>query len=251
MEILNRGKAGTAALGVYGAVALLVGALLLAITMGGVFLLLPLAYVTTACILLSRDSFRDLRQLTKLVPIIVIASTLLWQEQYQPSGTSSAASFPLMSGFLVGIEMSVRAVVMVLAISAFVRTVDISELTGLLERLSGSEAFSFVFGLAFNFSQRLERIARDTLNAIKLRGGFRVRNLAVSVRYLLSSTTLKALAKSEDMAYAAEARAFGAGREMPNPLHRDYPNASWLDVAALAGTTGLVILAFALRLALA
>ena len=251
MEILSHGKTRTAALGVYGAIVLLVGALLLAITMGGVFLLLPLGYVTATCILFSRESFRDLRQLTKLVPIIVIASTLLWQEQYQLPAIPGATSFGFVSGFLVGIEMSVRAVVMVLAVSAFLRTIEISELTGLLEKASGSEAFSFVFGLAFNFTQSLERIARDALNAIRMRGGFRVSNLMISARYLISSTTLKALAKSEDMAYAAEARAFGARREMSNPLQRDYPSASWLDLATLAGTTGVVILSFVLRLALA
>jgi len=251
MEIFAKSQAGTQPIGVYGAITILAGALLLALSMGGAFLLIPLIYAAMVCLLFSREAFRDLRQIVVLVPVVIVVSTLLWQADYiDPSPMAMATSSPLVAGFIVGVEMSVRAVVTVLAVSVFVRTVKSSDLTYLIESVSGSKSFSFVLGLALNIRPYLERISRDTLNAIKMRGGFRVSNLAISVRHLMSSTTLKALAKSEDMAYAAEARAFGARREMPNSLQRDYPTASWLDLGILAGTTGVVILSFVLRLAL-
>ena len=248
MEVFGKSQTGTQTLGVYGAIAFLMGGVLLAVTMNGVFLLIPLAYAATAGLLFSREAFRDLKQLVKLIPIIVVSSTLLWQEEYPlPSGMPSVTSSPFFSGFLIGVEMSARAVVMVLAVSVFMRTVRVSELTRVLERASRSESFPFVFGLALNIAPNLERIGRDTLNAIKLRGGFRLRNLASSVSHLLSSTTLNALAKCQDISYAAEARAFGSGRNATSSAHRDRPTPSRVDFFVLIATGVVVVLSFVLK----
>jgi len=248
VEVFGKSQTGAQTLGVYGAITLLMGGVLLAVAMNGVFLLIPLAYAATAGLLFSREAFRDLKQLVKLTPLIVVSSTLLWQEEYPlPSGMPFLTSSPFFTGFLVGVEMSARAVVMVLAVSVFMRTVKVSELSCVLERASGSESFSFVFGLALNIAPYLERIGRDTLNAIKLKGGFQLRNLASSVSHLLSSTTLNALAKCQDISYAAEARAFGSGRSMTNSAHRDSPTASRIDLSVLIATTVVVVLSFILK----
>ena len=245
MEVFGKSQTGTQTLGLYGAITFLMGGVLLAVAMNGIFLLIPLAYAATAALLFSRRAFRDLKQLAKLIPIIVVSSTLLWQEEYPlPSGMPSVTSFPFFSGLLVGTEMSARAIVMVLAVSVFMRTVKISELTRLFEKASRSESFSFVFGLALNITPYLERIARDTLNAIKLRGGFQLRNLASSVKHLLSSTTLNALEKCQDISYAAEARAFGTARTTTRPAQRDLPTASRTDLAVFVTTAIIVVLSF-------
>ena len=245
MEVFGKSQAGTETLGVYGAVTFLAGGVLLAVAMNGIFLLIPLAYAATAGLIFSRKAFRDLKQLTKLIPIIVVSSTLLWQEEYPlPSEMPALTSSPFFSGFLVGVEMSARAIVMVLAVSVFMRTVKISELSRLLERASRSESFSFVFGLALNTAPYLERIGRDTLNAIKLRGGFQLTNLTSSARHLLSSTTLNALAKCQDISYAAEARAFGIARTATRSGPRDLPPPSRTDFAVLITTVIVVVLSF-------
>lgn len=246
MEIFAKSQTGTQTLGVYGGITLLMGGVLLAVAMNGIFLFIPLAYAATAGLFFSREAFRDLKQLAKLIPIIVVSSTLLWQEEYPlPSAMPSLTSSPFFSGFLVGAEMSARAIVMVLAVSVFMRTVKISELTRVFEKTTRSESFSFVFGLALNITPYLERIARDTLNAIKLRGGFQLRNLASSVRHLLSSTTLNALEKCQDISYAAEARAFGIARTKTNSAQRDLPTPSRTDLAVLVMTAIVVVLSFA------
>ena len=245
MEIFSKSQTDIESLGVYGAIVLLAGALALAITMNDVMLLVPLAYVVAMCLFFSREAFRDLKQLTKLVPVIIVASTLLWQEEYgRPSTWSAVTPYPFVTGFIVGVEMSVRAVVIVLAVSAFVRTVKISELSYLIEKVSRSKSFSFVFGLAFNISPYLERISRQTFNAIKLRGGFRLRNLTSSARYLLSSTTLNALAKCQDISYAAEARAFGSRRSVASSARTDPPAPSRIDLIVLIVTAIMIVLSF-------
>ena len=255
MALLNKGSGDTKTIGVFGALGYLAGALVLATGMGGIRLLIPLAYVVGVCALFSRGSFRDLRQLTRFVPVVIVLSALLWREEYQPTivwkmdfdlllSVSNGPSMPFVSGLLVGVEMSIRAVVMVLAISAFVRTVKFNELCGLFERVSKSQTFSFIFGLALNLTPYLERIAKDTMNSIKLRGGFRLRNLASSVRYMLSSTMLNALAKCDDISYAAEARAFGIGGERVASNSGNQLTATRADFAMLLATGTVLTFAF-------
>jgi len=246
MAILAKSQTGTQSIGVYGAITVLAGALLLAISMAGAFLLIPLVYAAVVCLLFSRRAFRDLKQIVILVPAVIAVSTLLWQADYIDTSPMSAVTpSPFLAGFLVGVEVSVRAVVTVLAVSAFVRTVKFSELSYLIESVSRSKSFSFVFGLAFNIRPYLERISRDTLNAIKMRGGFRPRNMASSVRYLLSSTTLNALAKCQDLSYAAEARAFGSARSAARPACRDQIRPSRTDLVILVTTAIVIALSFA------
>jgi energy-coupling factor transporter transmembrane protein EcfT len=136
---------------------------------------------------------------------------------------------------------------MVLAVSAFVRTVRLSDLTYLIETATRSKNFSFVFGLAFNMKPYLERISRDTLNAIRMRGGFRLRNMASSTTYLLSSTTLNALVKCQDIAYAAEARAFGSERSIARSTRKDHVRLSSTDFLILAITAAIVAMSFVLK----
>jgi hypothetical protein len=246
MAILVKSQTDTKSLSVYGAITILVGGLLLATLMDGVFLLIPLVYAAAACLFFSREAFHDLRQIVMLVPVVIVVSTLLWQAEYiDTSHMSAVMSSPYVAGFFVGVEMSVRAVVIVLAVSAFVRTVKFSELSYLIENVSRSKSFSFVFGLAFNIRPYLERISRDTLNAIKMRGGFRPRNMASSVRYMLSSTTLNALAKCQDLSYAAEARAFGSAGGAACPARGDRIRPSRTDLVILIMTAIVVALSFA------
>jgi energy-coupling factor transporter transmembrane protein EcfT len=225
--------------------------MLTAVTMNGLFLTVPVAYAAVVCLLFCQPALRDLKQLGRFIPIVIIASTLLWQEEFQsPSTTATVHSSiysALLPGFLIGVEMSARAVAMVLAISVFMRTTNFSDLSRLLEKLSRSQAFSFVFGLAFNLTPYLERLARDTLNAIKLRGGFQARNLASSVKCLLSSTTLNALAKCDDISYAAEARAFGATRRKGRFGSGWSASLSRYDLILAALTSAVVLLSFSFR----
>lgn len=248
MEILFKSQTDSQPLSVFGSIILLTGALVLATLMNGVLLLIPLAYAVATCLLFSREGFRDLKQIAMLIPVVIAVSTLLWQAEYIDAPSISAlTTSPLLAGFFVGVEMSLRAVSMVLAVSAFVRTVRLSDLTYLIEKATRSKNFSFVFGLALNMKPYLERISRDTLNAIKMRGGFRLSNMVSSTSYLLSSTTLNALAKCQDISYAAEARAFGSERSIAHSTHKDHVRPFSTDFLILAITVAIVVLSFVLK----
>jgi len=248
MEIFAKSQTDTEPLSIYGAITLLAGGLLLATLMDGTYLTVSLIYAVVACLLFSREALHDLRQLMALVPATIAVSTLLWQAEYGDISPESVLSFsPDLTGFLVGVEMSVRAVVIVLAISVFVRTAKFSELAHLIENGSGSKSFSFVLGLAFNIRPHLERISRDTLNAIKMRGGFRLSNLVSSFKYLLSSTTLNSLMKCQDLSYAAEARAFGSARNTAQLGRGDQIRPNRTDLAILVTTVIVVVLSLAAK----
>ncbi len=248
MEILVKSQTDTQSLSVYGSIILLAGALLLATLMNGALLLIPVVYAAATCLLFSREGFRDLKQIAMLIPVVIVTSTLLWQAEYIDTPSVSAmTTSPLLTGFFVGVEMSLRAVSMVLAVSAFVRTVRLSDLTYLIEKATKSKNFSFVFGLALNMKPYLERISRDTLNAIKMRGGFRVSNMVSSTSYLVSSTTLNALAKCQDISYAAEARAFRSERSMAGSAPKDHVRLSSTDLLILLATAGVIATSFVLR----
>jgi len=247
MEILVKSQTDTQPLSVYASIILLAGTLVLTTLMNGALLLIPLAYATATCLLLSREGFRDLKQIAMFIPVVILISTILWQAEYIDTPSTSPTTAPLLAGFFVGIEMSLRAVSMVLAVSAFVRTVRLSDLTYLIEKSTKSRSFSFVFGLALNMKPYLERISRDTLNAIKMRGGFRLNNMVSSVSYLVSSTTLNALAKCQDISYAAEARAFGSERSIARSARNDHVHPSSTDFVIIAITAAIVAVSFVLK----
>lgn len=144
------------------------------------------------------------------------------------------------AGLEAGLQMALRAMVILVAVDGFSRSVGISEIAGMLERL-GLAGLGFSLGVAFNLLPSLRQISTNTWRSLRMRGGLR-RQRWRALQLFLVTVMANGLRRGEEIALAAEARAYTPERSRALPLKYGK-----LDRAILA--TGLVIiLAFLLIL---
>ncbi len=122
-------------------------------------------------------------------------------------------------GLALGLEMSARALAILLAAAGFAATVPVVAVAGLLDRF-GLQGLGFSLGVAVNMLPVLQGTAATTWQAFRQRGGFRRRPLR-SLRLILATMIAETLRKAEDVVAAAHARGFGASRRVaPVPRGR-------------------------------
>jgi len=110
------------------------------------------------------------------------------------------------NGLTTGLQMALRALVILVAVDGFSSRADISEIAGLLERI-GLRGLGFSLGVAFNLLPGLRQSATNAWHSLRMRGGLR-RKRWVGLQYLVVTVISNALRRAEDIALAAEARAF-------------------------------------------
>jgi energy-coupling factor transporter transmembrane protein EcfT len=130
-------------------------------------------------------------------------------------------------GLLAGLQIAMRFIVVVVAVHGLTSTVDISALAGLLERF-GLQGLGFSLGVALNLLPVLQQSAANAWHSLWMRGGLR-RQWGRGLRLLLVTVVSNALRRAEDIALAAEARAFAPECARPMPLQ-----AGKLDLLASA-----------------
>ncbi len=113
-------------------------------------------------------------------------------------------------GFLLGLQMTVRAVTILMTTSVFTRLTSVGDLAALLSGWGMGE-LGFVLGLAVNLLPVVRRISANTLTAMRLRGGFRRHRLR-ALRLMLVTILVNVLRYGDEMVCAAEARAFNNTR---------------------------------------
>ncbi len=134
-----------------------------------------------------------------------------------------------------GLQMVLRAVVILVAVDGFSTAVEIGEIAGLSERL-GLRGLGFSIGVAFNLLPALRQSGSNTWHSMWMRGGLRSRPLR-SLRLMLVTMLTNALRRGDEIALAAEARAFTPERSRAIPLKRgtlDLPLVFLLVVCFLA-----------------
>lgn len=133
---------------------------------------------------------------------------------------------------------ALRALVVLVAINGLARSVNVVEVAGLLERL-GLTGLGFAMGVAVNLLPALLDSARSGWYSLKMRGGLR-RQWWRGLQLLFLTVVTNAIRRAEDIALAAEARAYTPERSRVQPLKRG--RLDWAVAAA-----GLAaVLAFAL-----
>ncbi len=146
---------------------------------------------------------------------LVILPHTLWMHER----TTGIAGIPFSTtGLLIGLQMALRAATVILVIDIFSRTVDISEVAGLLERL-GLRGLGFSVGIAVNLLPSLRQSSRHAWYSLRMRGGLRAQRWQ-GLGYFLVTVITNALRRAEDIALAAEARAFAPERARAQPLKR-------------------------------
>jgi len=162
-----------------------------------------------------------------LLGMILIASLLFGGE------TRDASLFGIdysMDGLKNGLLMILRAVVILVAVDGFSSAVEIGEVAGLAERL-GLRGLGFSIGVAFNLLPALRQATANTWHSLWMRGGLRRRRL-YSLRLMLVTILTSALQRGDEIALAAEARAFTPERSRAIPLRRGRLDA-WLGLPLL------------------
>ncbi len=127
-------------------------------------------------------------------------------------------------GLIAGLHAGARFWVVLLAVHGFTQAVDIPSLAGTLERF-GLQGLGFSIGVALNVVPSLKDSALKSWYSLKMRGGFRKQWFRGAQLFLVVVIT-NALRQAEDIALAAEARAFSPEKARPMAIQRS--RSDWL-----------------------
>lgn len=110
------------------------------------------------------------------------------------------------AAILNGAQMTLRAIVILLAADGLSSSVNIIEIAGLLER-SGFQGLGFSIGVASNLLPDLCQSSTNAWHSLRMRGGLRA-NWWRGIQLLLLTVLSNALRHAEEIVLAAEVRAF-------------------------------------------
>jgi energy-coupling factor transporter transmembrane protein EcfT len=137
-------------------------------------------------------------------------------------------------GLTASLQILMRVIVVLLAVDGFTNAVDISAIAGLLERF-GLSGLGFSLGVALNLLPSLQAAARHTWHSLWMRGGLRHQRWR-GMRLLVLTILTNALRRTEEIALAADGRAFCPEQPRPIPLR-----AGSLDRVVMAGAVVLTL----------
>jgi len=110
------------------------------------------------------------------------------------------------AAILSGIQMTLRAAVILLAADGLSSSVNIMEVAGLLER-GGLRGLGFSIGVATNLLPDLRQSSTNAWHSLRMKGGFRAQ-WKRGVQLLVVTIFSNALRHAEQIVLAAEVRAF-------------------------------------------
>lgn len=117
-----------------------------------------------------------------------------------------------------GLRLAARALVLLWAVEAVTSSVDIAQIAGILERM-GFRGLGFSLGIAANLLPSLHRSWVCARESLWMRGGFRAARWR-ALELLFVTVVGNALARSREIAIAAECRAYDPEQSRPAPLRR-------------------------------
>ena len=136
------------------------------------------------------------------------------------------------NGAQAALQIGLRFVVVLTAVDGFTHIVDISQIAGLLERL-GLRGLGFSLGVALNLLPSLQQSSIHAWQSLRLRGGLR-KNKWRGLRLLILTIVTNALRRAEEIALAAESRAFSPDCYRPAPLKTTFLDRLLLPVGMVA-----------------
>lgn len=119
-------------------------------------------------------------------------------------------------GLLVALQIACRLIVILVVLDGFTSVVDVVAMAGLLERF-GLRGLGFSMGVALNLMPALQQSGANAWYSLKMRGGLRAQRWR-GVQLLTMTIVTNALRRAEEIALAAEARAFSPDKSRPMPI---------------------------------
>jgi energy-coupling factor transporter transmembrane protein EcfT len=135
-------------------------------------------------------------------------------------------------GLLNAVQIALRIVVVLVSVQGLTSSVDISSIAGLLER-AGLHGLGFSFGIAVNLLPSLQQSAQNAWRSLWMRGGLRKKRWR-AIRLLAVTILANALKQAEEIALAAEARAFSPAQARSLPIRMGKWDWAILTSAVLA-----------------
>ena len=120
------------------------------------------------------------------------------------------------NGDQLALQIGLRFVVVLTAVDGFTHAVDVVQIAGLLERL-GLRGLGFSLGVALNLLPSLQQSSIHAWQSLRMRGGLRQKKWR-GLRLLVVTIITNALRRAEEIALAAESRAFSPDTCRPAPL---------------------------------
>ena len=173
---------------------------------------------------LMRPRWLGMIVLLALPPIFFIGDLdrSLWLIRYSSEGLANS------------LQIILRIIVVLVAVDGFTSAVDIASIAGLLERF-GLRGLGFSMGVALNLLPSLQTAALNTWHGLWMRGGLRAQRWR-GIRLLFLTIITNALRRTEEIALAAEGRAFSPEQSRALPLR-----AGSLDWAVVSGMIALTL----------
>lgn len=140
-------------------------------------------------------------------------------------------------GFQAAYQIALRFLVVMGAVEGFTNAVDISTIAGMLERL-GLKGLGFSMGVALNLLPSMKMSITQSWNTLKMRGGLR-KKWWRGLRLFALTSLSNGLRRAEEIALAAEARAFSPEKARPAPIEKS--PLDWLIIPLAAVSLGLVV----------
>jgi energy-coupling factor transporter transmembrane protein EcfT len=181
-----------------------------------------LPWLAGICLLIAALCYpRAFRRLIQVRPLVLIAllslpPIFLIGDIDRSLGVIGYSS----EGLGEGVQIAVRIIVVLIAVDGLTGSVDISALAGLLER-AGLHGLGFSIGVALNLLPSLQQSALNAWRSLLMRGGLRKKRWR-GLQLLAFTIVANALSRAEEIALAAEARAFSPelARSLPVKVGR-------------------------------
>jgi energy-coupling factor transporter transmembrane protein EcfT len=169
-----------------------------------------------------------------LLALLILATTLTAKPDTFVGGVAFS-----WAGLLSGLQMALRAVIIFVAVDGLSGSLDISVLAGLLER-AGLRGLGFSIGVAMNLLPGLRQSIHNTWHSLWMRGGLR-RQRWRALKYFLTTIMANALRQGEEIALAAEARAYTPERSRVAPIARGSLDGFVIGTAVLSASLFFLI----------
>jgi energy-coupling factor transport system permease protein len=159
-------------------------------------------------------SLRSILRLRWLIMIIILAlpPVFLVGELDRSLGSLHYSS----EGLVASMQIGIRILVVLIAINGLTSSADITSMAGLLER-AGLHGIGFSVGVALNLLPSLQQSALNAWRSLWMRGGLRKQRIR-ALRLMTVTIMASALNRAEEIALAAEARAFSPERARALPV---------------------------------
>lgn len=193
------------------------GIILALVTLGALTMLYPTAFKRLA----------RLRWLVILVSLFLV-NVFFGVPDQTPDWTVLGFSFSS-AAILGGIQMTLRAAVILLVADGLSGSVNIVEVASLLER-SGLRGLGFSIGVATNLLPDLRQSSMNAWHSLRMKGGFRAQ-WKRGVQLLVVTVFSNALRHAEQIVLAAEVKAFRPELSRNSPLRTG--SLDWLLVSGL------------------